>query len=163
MIFSMKGNMYEINLAETWELFGTHAHGSQQALVCVVSRQPLEQDAQQALNSSTEQFGYGKNACTFLSLLPAAKSSENASELDAAALFLAVEGFDPICLVATDAFAARALQEAYRCEVRTQSVNRLFGRTAVAFVDFPRMLKSAQDKQRAWALLKQLPRFGNVQ
>ena len=162
VIFSMKGNIYELNLMETWELFHAYAQGNPQALVAVVSQEPLDTRAQQALDSSAEQFGYGKNACLFLSLQAYdTQVAPAANYLDAHALFAAIEGFDPLCIVVADARATRILQEAYKCEVRTQAVGRVFGRSVVAFVDFSRMLQNPQDKQCAWGLLKQLPRKGS--
>ena len=76
------------------------------------------------------------------------------------ALFLLVEGLDPLCLIATDSTAAAALGRAYRCEVPLGKPGRAFGRSVVAFRDFDAMLDDGQDKQIAWALLKKLPRFG---
>ena len=80
--------------------------------------------------------------------------------LDDQALFLLVEGLDPLCLIATDSTAAAALGRAYRCEVPLGKPGRAFGRSVVAFRDFDAMLDDGQDKQIAWALLKKLPRFG---
>ena len=80
--------------------------------------------------------------------------------LDGQALFLLLEGLDPLIVVAAGAEAARALGAAYRQEVPLDGACRLFGRDAVAFKSFEHMLDDAQSKQAAWALLKKLPRFG---
>ena len=87
-------------------------------------------------------------------------SSERSRAALNQALFLLVEGLDPLCLIATDSTAAAALGRAYRCEVPLGKPGRAFGRSVVAFRDFDAMLDDGQDKQIAWALLKKLPRFG---
>ncbi len=91
---------------------------------------------------------------------PQAASAGEGAPLDEQALFLLIEGLDPLCLVAADEQAAHALARTYRCDVPLGRANRAFGRSCVAFRSFPRMLEDGQDKQIAWALLKKLPRFG---
>lgn len=143
--------MYEVALDEAWELFGEYLDGARSGLVCVVSEEALDERSRAALESSAEALGYGRAACTYVTL---------GGALDAQALFLLLEGLDPLCLVAADAAAARMLGETYRCPVELMKPSRVFGRTTVAFRSFPAMLEDAQDKQVAWALLKKLPRFG---
>ena len=128
--------MYEVALDEAWELFDEHLDGARSALVCVASGNGSSERSRAALNSAMASLGYGSGACTFAAV----------EGLDDQALFLRVEGLDPICLIATDSTAAAALGRAYRCEVE--------------FRDFDAMLDDGQDKQIAWALLKKLPRFG---
>ena len=136
---SAKCNMYEVGLAQTRELFGDYLDGSPSALICAVSAQVLGEAARAALESSAAALGYGHGAVTFATLADA----EGA--LDGPALFALVEGLDPLCVVAADAEAATALSQAYR--------------PAVAFDSFEQMLADDQAKQRAWALLKTLPRL----
>ena len=150
--------MYEVTLEESWDLFGDFLDGAHTAPVCALSRKALPERSRTALGSSMEALGYGQDACTFVTLSP-----EGAADLDQQALFLLVEGLDPLCLVAADADATRALGEAYRCGLRADGAQQLFGRPCVAFESFDAMLDDAQDKQRAWALLKRLPRFGDRQ
>lgn len=147
-------SMYETALDETWELFGDFLDGARTAPVCVLSGACLGQPARTALNSSMNALGYGQEACTFVSL-----SIGEGATLDRQALFLLVEGLDPLCLIAEDAAAARALSEAYRCEVSAGKAQHVFGRPCVAFESFEDMLRDDHDKQLAWALLKRLPRF----
>lgn len=151
-------NMYEVALDETWDLFGDFLGGARTAPVCVLSGTGLGQTARTALNSSMNALGYGQEACTFVAL-----SIGEGDVLDRQALFLLVEGLDPLCLVAEDATAARALAETYRCEVSTGKAQHVFGRPCVAFGSFEEMLRDDHDKQLAWALLKKLPRFGEHQ
>ena len=120
------------------------------ALVCVASGSGSSERSRAALNSAMASLGYGSGACTFAAV----------EGLDDQALFLLVEGLDPLCLIATDSTAAAALGRAYRCEVPLGKPGRAFGRSVVAFRDFDAMLDDGQDKQIAWALLKKLPRFG---
>ena len=139
--------MYEVALDEAWELFDEHLDGARSALVCVASGNGSSERSRAALNSAMASLGYGSGACAF-------------AAVDDQALFLLVEGLDPLCLIATDSTAAAALGRAYRCEVPLGKPGRAFGRSVVAFRDFDAMLDDGQDKQIAWALLKKLPRFG---
>ena len=100
----------------------------------------------------------GCACCTYVVLR--ADGAAGDAALDGQALFLLLEGLDPLIVVAADAEAARALGAAYRQEVPLDGACRLFGRDAVAFKSFEHMLDDAQSKQAAWALLKKLPRFG---
>ncbi len=149
--------MYEIALDEAWELFALNLSGSRPALVCAVSERALDERSRAALNSSAKALGYGHAACVFATLHA---GTEDAAPLDDQALFLMIEGLDPLCLVAADARSAAALGRAYRCEVPLGKQSRVFGRTTVAFKSFSTMLDDGQDKQTAWALLKKLPKFG---
>ena len=99
--------MYEVALDEAWELFDEHLDGARLALVCVASGSALSERSRAALNSAMASLGYGSGACTFAAV----------EGLDDQALFLLVEGLDPLCLIATDSTAAAALGRAYRCEV----------------------------------------------
>ena len=132
--------MYEVTLEETWDLFAPYLDGARTGIVCVASAARLGDAARSALEKSAAALGY--------------------AALDGQALFLLLEGLDPLIVVAADAEAARALGAAYRQEVPLDGACRLFGRDAVAFKSFEHMLDDAQSKQAAWALLKKLPRFG---
>lgn len=154
---SANGNMYEVALDEAWELFGAHLEGSRAALVCALSGNALDERSRKALDSATNSLGYGPEACTFVTLHA---KGEGGAPLDEQALFLLIEGLDPLCLVAADAEAAQAIGRAYRCEVPIGKPGRAFGRSVAAFKSFASMLDDGQDKQIAWALLKKLPRFG---
>lgn len=155
---SANGNMYEIALDETWELFGAHLDGSRMGLVCVVSDRAPSERSCAALESAANSLGYGPAACTFVSLH--AGGGEGEAALDDQALFLLIEGLDPLCLIAADQASALALGQAFRCEVALGKPGRVFGRSMAAFRNFDSMLDDGQDKQIAWALLKKLPRLG---
>lgn len=83
---------------------------------------------------------------------------ENAA-LEARSLFRIVEGIDPLCVVATDAAATSILSSAYRQQVPLEAHCRLLGRDAIAFELFEDMMREPASKQKAWALLKKLPRL----
>ncbi len=77
---------------------------------------------------------------------------------DPQALFLLIEGLDPLFLIVCDDAAARQLEAAYHAELARDAANRLFGRDAVVFRNLSALMGTPRDKQRAWALLKSLPR-----
>lgn len=155
---SANGNMYEVALAETREMFASYVDGAPEGIVGIVSTRTLGCTARTALNSSFAARGYGREACTFATVHPDAAADDSA--LDPQALFLLVEGLDPLALVVTDAHAAALLGQAYRTTIPLAALSRLFGRDLVAFDAFEELLDSTQDKQAAWALLKKLPKFG---
>ena len=78
--------------------------------------------------------------------------------LDAQALFLLVEAVDPLMISCTDGEAAEALGAAYRADLQADSATRVFGRPAVLFSKLDSLMDSDAGKQRAWKLLKSLPR-----
>ena len=136
---------------ETWELFGQYMSGAHAGLCCVISSESLSEAAEKALNSSLAALGYGHDACTYV--VP--------GDLDQQALFVLIEGLDPICIVAADGKSAALLEQAYHLAVPSGKATRLLGRTAISFLDFGSLLQTPQDKQIAWALLKKLPKFGD--
>lgn len=136
---------------ETWELFGQYMSGAHVGLCCVISSESLSEAAEKALNSSLAALGYGHDACTYV--VP--------GDLDQQALFVLIEGLDPICIVAADGKSAALLGQAYHLAVPSGKATRLLGRTAISFLDFGSLLQTPQDKQIAWALLKKLPKFGD--
>ena len=136
---------------ETWELFGQYMSGTRAGLCCVISSEPLSEAAAKALDSSLAALGYGHDTCTYV--VP--------GDLDQQALFVLIEGLDPICIVASDGKSAALLGQAYRLAVPSGKAARLLGRTAVSFLDFESLLQTPLDKQIAWALLKKLPKFGD--
>ncbi|WP_251178319.1 hypothetical protein [Adlercreutzia agrestimuris] len=153
MNISANGNMCEATLVSTWSLFGEHLSGERCGIFLVISSSLLDPAARDALNSSAKSFGYGCAACTFAQI-----EGAHDTQLDAAALKLLVEGLDPFCIVTTDATSAQMLGDAYQVGLAPNSTSRIMGRSVVVLKSFEEQLKSAQDKQVAWALLKSLPR-----
>lgn len=149
-----KSSIYGAAAAEIWELFGDYVSGDESAVALVVSSAPLGDEARIALQKSLASLGYGSQPCTFASL----SSAASPLLLDASAIFMLVEGLDPVCIICADDAAATALEGAYRCAVPRDAFSHVFGRPAAVFQDFAAMLGSDDDKQRAWAILKRLPK-----
>ena len=139
-------------------LFGDYLEGSAACPVLVVSNQPLGDAARDALAKTFASFGYGTaDVCGYATLVPAADPDAGIA-LDPQALFLLVEGLDPVCVVCADETAAACLGKAYRVDYELDAPIRVFGRPAVAFRDFAAMLADENGKQRAWHILKSLPK-----
>ncbi len=148
-----KSNIYGANGQAALELYSDYVSGGGSTLACVVSARPLSGGARNAAESSMAALGYGAGP-VFVVLTV---DDVTLSDQD---LFSLVEGVDPLVVVATDAPAAAALSHAYRTDMKLGEAGRLFGRDAVAFRDLEGMLATPEDKQRAWALFKKLPRLG---
>ena len=113
--------------------------------------------AQDAIEKSLSALGYGQDVCTYATLLPH-DTDESEMELDPQALFLLVEGLDPLCVIAADAAATQALGRAYRTEFTLDSPIRAFGRPAVSFHDLTSLLTTNEGKQKAWHIFKGIPK-----
>lgn len=111
-------------------------------------------------NAATSTSASASGGLTETSDASTGVSGASLDPLDAQALFLLLEGLDPLCLIAADVAAAQVLEKTYRTQVPLGKSCRVFGRTCVGFRSFAAMLEDAQDKQVAWALLKKLPTFG---
>ncbi len=148
-----KSNIYEASSTEVWELYSDYVSGSRTTLACAIGGHGASDAARHALESSMAALGYG-DAVAFATL------SADDIALSDSDLFNLVEGIDPLVIVAADALAAARLSRAYRQDVPTDDACRIFCRSAVAFKDLESMLATPEGKQRAWALLKKLPRLG---
>ena len=147
--------MYSASAADVWNLFRDYVEGNPSAIVLAVSGESLGDAARDALAKSFASFGYGKDVCAFATLVP---RSDEEPELDAQALFMLVEGLDPVCLVCTDDAAARMLETAYRTTLKRDAAARIFGRPAVVFRSLDALMESPEEKQKAWSVLKSFPR-----
>lgn len=85
-----------------------------------------------------------------------------APALDGSALRMLVEGLDPLCIIIADRASAATFSQAYGKRCPLDAAGRALGRSVVAFTSFAGLLETPADKQRAWALLKALPRFTGV-
>lgn len=146
----MKSNIYEVTGESVLMLYASHLTGAPTSTLLVLSGTPLGEVAFDALEKSAAslEFGTAPLACATL--------ETDEGKLGAEDVRTIVEGLDPVALVATDAHAAEALSAAYRTPVTLDADNRLLGRTAIIFQDFEGMMSTPADKQRAWALLKNL-------
>lgn len=142
---------------EAWERYPDHLGGLLSGPLCVVSNDTLPKNAGDALEASANALEYGQHAITYVTIQPqSAHNDETRTPLSGKQLFGIVEAIDPLVIVATDSQSMAALSHAYRSEFSPAAPARLFGRTAVGFVNFPGMLDEPAEKQKAWAHLKRL-------
>lgn len=139
-----KNNMYGEAKEKSLLAFAAAIDGDIDAEVCVVASLSLSEEAVTALRAACA--GIGAPDPVFL----------QASSLDRASVFSAVEGLDPLVLVVADEGAAALLAEAYREPFVPDSFGFAFGRLYAAFSSFESDLADARLKQRDWALLKKL-------
>lgn len=147
---SANSNMFEVAAEGVLAVYGAVLEATGAETVLAVSSAPLADAARKALVASMEALGYGRDGLGLVT---------TGGALGSADLLTIVEGLDPLCLVATDADAATLLAQAYRRDVAPDDACRLMGRTVVAFRDLASLMDSPDDKQRAWALLKKLPKL----
>ena len=141
---------------EIGTLFDDYLEGDASHPMLVASDRPLSEAARDALRKSFASFGYGDDACMFVTLRPT--SNANAVPLDPQALFLLVEGLDPLCVICADASTADLFGLAYRTQYNLDSAARVFGRPAVMLDNLDSSLATEAGKQRVWHLLKSLPK-----
>lgn len=156
---SAKSNMYVFGLENTWDLFDGYLRGEHSAIIAIISSQELSDTARNALESSFSQLGYAPSGCVYVSLHGFGEAPTVA--LDEKALLGLIEGLDPLFLVVTDEDAVRACSAAYHRDIPFDKRARVLGREVRAFSSFEGMLKDSPGKQKAWGLLKTLPRFEN--
>ncbi len=149
MINSAKCNMYEVGETRIRELYADSVRATGNELLLAISRHALEPNAVDALEKTANFLGYGTHACAYAVI----------DTYDTADLLNVIEGLDPLALIVTDTYSASLLSSAYRCDVENDAVDRILGRIVVAFRDFGLMLDSSEKKQRAWFLLKKLPKL----
>ncbi len=141
------------------ELFTDYVEGDAGQPALVLSTRRLGETALNAVDKSLAAFGYGDGAFIQATTLPLDCAAEGGDiALDPQALFLLVEAVDPLMIVCTDAEATEALAAAYRTELRADSAARVFGRPSALFSKLDSLMESDAGKQKAWMLLKSLPR-----
>lgn len=150
---SAKSNTYSYAADAAWARFAPFLSGEDAAMVCVISGEPAGETTRAALAGATERLGYGRDACTFITL-----TVPNSTALSDADLAFLLESLDPLAIVATDLAGATALSRIFRCALTAGRVTRLLGRPALVFADFAGMLATPAGKQAAWASLKKLAR-----
>ena len=147
---SNNGSMYGVAAEGVLAVYGSLLEGTGNETVLAVSSNALGESARKALAASTEALGYGRDCLALVATEGVLGSND---------LLTIVEGLDPLCLVATDAEASALLAQAYRHDVEPDTACRLMGRSVVAFRDLAALMNTPEDKQRAWALLKKLPKI----
>lgn len=152
MNFSSNSNIYAFNATSVLGRFAPYIEGNDNCLIAVISTSPLIDAARFALERSADQLGYGAARIAYITCAPAPEHET----LDGEGLCTILEGLDPSALIITDRDALRLLETDSADRIEPDCVGRLAGRTIIAFADFAAMLKTDQDKQRAWANLKSL-------
>ena len=148
---------YGAAAAEVAELFADYLEGDASRPAFALSQRKLDADSRNAIEKSLESFGYTQDACTFATLFPADAAIEGGDvPLDPQALFLLVEGLDPLLVIATDAEAADALGKAYRTTYPADAPARIFGRPGAVFQNLSKLMQSETGKQKAWSVFKSL-------
>lgn len=151
-----KRNPVYCSAQEAWERYPGHLGGLLSGPVCVVSVRPLAKKALEALDASAKTLEYGTHCITTVTLQECTPDDRAGALLSGKQLLGIIEAVDPIVLIASDSQSMAALSHAYRAEFSPNKPARLFGRTAVGFVDFSAMLDEPSEKQKAWAHLKRL-------
>ena len=146
---------YGAAAAEVAELFADYVEGNSAKPALVVSTRALGNQARAAVEKSLAAFGYGSDACTYVTVLPRDGSAEGGDiALDSQALFLLIEGIDPLYVVVADRFSAERVAQAYRAAFDFDAPTRLFGRSAAVFENLEQLVTSPDGKQVAWKALK---------
>lgn len=140
-------SFYETGVQEAFELFRDYLEGAPERPVLVVSSDALPLEARNAIEKSAAALGLGEEACTYARLDEC---------IDKNALFLMMEGIDPLYVVCTDGPAAQRLGETYRTEYILDGPARVFGRPGVTFANLEALIADDAGKRRAWELFKTL-------
>ena len=148
MISSANCNMYEVNARSALAVYGDFVRTQGGTLVASICSHEIDDATRAAVEKSMAALGYGENACAHIAV------KVDGSELGAADVHNVIEAIDPL------AEAVQVASHAYRRPVELDASTRVLGRTVIAFRDLERMMGSAKEKQRAWALLKKIPHLG---
>lgn len=154
-----QSNIYGAGAASVFELFGDYVEGDAGRAALVFGSARPSDAATHALDRSLAAFGYGSDAFSVATATPLDPSIEGGDiPLDPHALFLLVEGIDPLLFICIDEAATALVAQAYRTTISPDSSERILGRPAVFFKDLDALMESDAGKQKAWKLLKSLPR-----
>lgn len=151
MNINQESNILTFEAANALERYAEYVSGTTNGTLAVISHRSLSPAAQDALEKSAERLGFGTTGILWVTCEP-----EEAQSLDAANTKTLLTALDPLAFVVTDAAAADLLGAAFGKPVERDAAGRLQCRNVIAFVNFTNMLNAPEDKQRAWALLKQL-------
>lgn len=159
MTFSAKNNIYEVNAKSVRDIYGSYVRAMGGETLLAVSFDPLSARAEDALRKSAVGLGFGTRALAFVALDSFdPESADGEMTLGSVDAFALVEGLDPLSVIIADDRAASVFGRAFHMQVPLDAASRAAGRTVVAFRSFDAMLDDPSEKQRAWALLKKIPR-----
>ena len=158
-----RGNIFEAGTASVADLFASYierASETRNSIVLTLSTIALGQAPRNAVEKSFAALGYAGDIHTYATMLPHDTTPSEGVMLDPQAVFLLVEGLDPLFVIAADHTASQTLGAAYRTEYAPDSAIRVFGRPAVAFANLDELLETDAGKQKAWRLFKSIPKRG---
>ena len=150
---TIKSNIFEESLQPIRRKYATHLQGGLSPFVVVCSSRPLSEKAAAAIKASFESFGYKEDWAAYVSV-----ASEEGNILSSEDLFTIVEALDPKCVLVTDVSAAKVLSLGYKASIKVNDVCDVLGLEVFVLEDFGKALESSADKQKAWAILKKMPR-----
>ena len=172
-----RSNTYEAGTASIAELFGDYLVRPLENGTCIaltLSTAPLGPAACNAIEKSLDALGYGADGCAYATIRPScldgpespaangaqasAAPDANAPQLDPQALFMLVEGLDPLFVIAADDASRKGLGEAYRTDYPADAPIRVFGRSSIAFSDLGSLLETDGGKRKAWQVFKSIPK-----
>lgn len=153
MISSANCNMYEVNAQSALAVYGGFVRTTGGTLVASVCSREIGEDARGAIEKSMSALGYGDAACAHIAV------EVDGGKLGASDVHNVVEAIDPLALVICDEEAARIVSLAYHRPVPLDADSRILGRSVAAFSDLEAMMRTPEEKQRAWAVFKKLPRL----
>lgn len=160
MKISANSNIYEATIENVIDAYGVFLDFGDEAekpigrlLALALSNEELSPVARNAIEKSLQALGYGAGCCAF------ATATADGAKLGEKELLTLTEGVDPLRLVVCDARCTEALAKAYRTQIEPDAAGRLLGRPYVAFANFENLMETSEGKQKAWALLKRLPKL----
>lgn len=148
-------NIYSYSRTDALKRFSPYVSGDESGLFAVVCDAGLSAAARDALEKTAASLGYGAAAPLFID------TDADSSTIGPEDLFALLEAVDPLCIVVAQPESLQLLCRAYRIEPPAQPAFRMFGREVRAIPDMNRLMETPQGKQRAWAVLKTLPRIGS--
>ncbi len=125
---------------------GTYQGSVNAAAIVVASAEPCKQ-AKDAITAAFRELGYSSTSLGWT--VPAPEGD----------LFTLIEAICPVAVVALDRDAALELSRSFNTPLSLGVETQLLGHACVCFEDFAAMLQDADAKQKAWRLLKTLPRL----
>ncbi len=147
-----KRDLYGIASLEISDLFADHLEGDPWMPFFILSSAPTPSITKNAIEKSAAALGYPEPSCLYCTLQPEIQGSS----LDSSALWLLMEGIDPLQIIVTDDNAITLLEKTYRTTFSRNSSGRIFGRNAALFSDLTTLIEDDAGKRQAWELFKSL-------
>ncbi len=146
---SGNSNIYEFEAARTLKLYAPFISGTGNNTVVVIGENAISPNIQKAISDSAERLGYGKNACSWVSV----KSQNDERTLEANDLRMIIEGINPLSIIALNKTSAELLGQAFGLQIPLDTHTRILGRDIAALKDFALALEDQTYKRIAWKAL----------